>query len=384
MVENRFKQATLDYERWLGDIIELDPDELGKKHKKMKDDPFEFLRASFYRWADLWRRHGVEKAPEVLGVGDLHVENFGTWRDMDGRLAWGINDFDEACPLPYVNDLVRLAVSAALALDSLKQKENFKSTVTAERACDAILRGYSEAVAAPDERRPYVLAEKHGWLRTIVINKMEKKDDDGKTEFDEIVTKLTKKLDQVKFDVPPVAREALLGAFPPPIPSYPKYRIGQRDAGLGSLGRQRFTAVVDDWNGGLIAREAKALAPSAWLWANDRPKARAIWYEAILQNAVRARDPWVRVYQGWVVRRLAPDAGKVKLKDLPPELDEKLLCAMGAETANIHSWSSQPLQDVSADLKQREEDDSDWFRKAVDRMKDATKEDWEDCQKADW
>jgi len=32
----------------------------------------------------------------VLAVGDLHVENFGTWRDAEGRLIWGVNDFDES------------------------------------------------------------------------------------------------------------------------------------------------------------------------------------------------------------------------------------------------------------------------------------------------
>jgi uncharacterized protein (DUF2252 family) len=62
----------------------------------------------------------------VLAVGDLHLENFGTWRDGLGRLAWGINDFDEAYPLPYTHDLVRLATSAFLAVEQehlcIKQK----------------------------------------------------------------------------------------------------------------------------------------------------------------------------------------------------------------------------------------------------------------------
>ncbi len=52
----------------------------------------------------------------MLGVGDLHVENFGTWRDGEGRLIWGINDFDEATTLPYTNDLVRLCASALIAI----------------------------------------------------------------------------------------------------------------------------------------------------------------------------------------------------------------------------------------------------------------------------
>ncbi len=54
-------------------------------------------------------------APQVLAVGDMHLENFGTWRDADGRLVWGVNDFDEAAVMPYPLDLVRLAASIRLA-----------------------------------------------------------------------------------------------------------------------------------------------------------------------------------------------------------------------------------------------------------------------------
>ena len=54
----------------------------------MADSPFAFLRATFYRWVQLWPKVCPElaNAALVLGVGDLHVENFGTWRDSEGRL----------------------------------------------------------------------------------------------------------------------------------------------------------------------------------------------------------------------------------------------------------------------------------------------------------
>ncbi len=51
----------------------------------------------------------------MLAVGDIHVENFGTWRDAEGRLVWGVNDFDDAARMPYAIDIVRLATSAVLA-----------------------------------------------------------------------------------------------------------------------------------------------------------------------------------------------------------------------------------------------------------------------------
>ena len=60
-----------------------------------------FLRVTFYRWVEQWAkmcpRLAWQKEHVVLAVGDLHVENFGAWRDSRERLAWGVNDFDEAC-----------------------------------------------------------------------------------------------------------------------------------------------------------------------------------------------------------------------------------------------------------------------------------------------
>src|SRR5438309_927135 len=113
--------ATTRYEAWLAERIPLVKPDLELKHHAMSAGIFPFLRATFYRWAARWRAlvGDVAAAPTVLAVGDLHVENFGTWRDAEGRLVWGVNDFDEAWPLPYTNDLVRLATSALVAREAM-------------------------------------------------------------------------------------------------------------------------------------------------------------------------------------------------------------------------------------------------------------------------
>ena len=46
--------------------------------------------------------------------GDLHVENFGTYLNSDGRLVFDINDFDEAYLGHFTWDLRRFAASLAL------------------------------------------------------------------------------------------------------------------------------------------------------------------------------------------------------------------------------------------------------------------------------
>src|SRR5262245_55457918 len=104
--------ATHQYEAWLAGHAPLYRPDLDYKHRQMRD-PFPFFRGTYYRWVQRWAKAagGLADAPAVLAVGDLHVENFGTWRDGDGRLCWGVNDFDEADRLPYTHDLVRLAAS---------------------------------------------------------------------------------------------------------------------------------------------------------------------------------------------------------------------------------------------------------------------------------
>src|SRR5579872_4056704 len=158
------REATHGYEKWLGHETTIVRADLRRKHARMALSPFVFLRGTFYRWMQLWPTVCSEllDAPAVLAVGDLHIENFGTWRDAEGRLIWGVNDVDEACRLPYTNDLVRLATSALLAI-----RESHLTLSPAE-ACAAILAGYTASLARGGQ--PVVLAERRRWLRRIALN----------------------------------------------------------------------------------------------------------------------------------------------------------------------------------------------------------------------
>src|SRR3984893_13645021 len=151
-------RATQAYEAWLSTHLRLLASDLKIKHQKMTLDPFSFLRATFYRWVQRWPIlcPDLAAAPAVQSVGDLHVENFGTWRDAEGRLIWGVNDFDEVVTLPYTQDLVRLGTSALLAV------EESRLTLSARRGCESILAGYTESLRAGGGAA--VLAERYRWL----------------------------------------------------------------------------------------------------------------------------------------------------------------------------------------------------------------------------
>src|ERR1700682_371692 len=131
-------EATKSYDHWMRSCTTVVESHLRSKHELMREDLFLFFRGTFYRWAQLWPEicSPLCPAPKVLACGDLHVGSFGTWRDAEGRLGWGVDDFDESYPLPYTNDLGRLAASAQLLIGSRHL------TIKLRRACVSILDGY--------------------------------------------------------------------------------------------------------------------------------------------------------------------------------------------------------------------------------------------------
>ena len=353
-------KATRHFEQWLALRTNLVQKDLRAKHRNMKAAAFPFLRATYYRWAQLWPEvcGDLAKAPQVLAVGDLHVENFGTWRDIEGRLIWGVNDFDEAHPMSYANDLVRLAVSAHLASEAGGLPLNHRDI------CDSILEGYRESLR--EHGQAFVLSENHVWLRLI-----------AESELRDPV-RFWAKIDALpteKESIPASAVEAIEHLLPArDIP----YRIAHRIAGLGSLGHARYVAIAD-WNGGRIAREAKALVSSACYWAADHEGPAEILYQTIISSAVRCLDPFVQLRGRWIVRRLSPHCSRIELATLKAQGEElRLLRAMGWETANIHLGTQAAQKSILRHLQKQK---GKWLHQATEEMLKAAREDWKTWRK---
>jgi hypothetical protein len=360
-------EDTARYEEWLGRHCHLDQEDLNYKHELMADEgnPFPCFRGTYYLWARHWPTVCPEllSAPRVLAVGDLHVENYGTWRDADGRLCWGVNDFDEVDELPYANDLVRLAASTRFARRAGAMREKLGA------ASAAILAGYVKSLKAGG--KPYVLEARHQHLRALAL--------DRRRDPAKYWPNLTALLDDATAEVPappPEVRKLLLGDLPAgDLAHWFRFR---RRAGAGSLGKPRFV-VLAEWAGGWVCREAKAVTPPATAWVNgtDVPWRGA----AVAGRAVRSPDPCYRAHRGWVVRRLGPRCNRIELKHLARAGGNtvRVLRAMGAETANVHLGSPGAADAILADLAQRPEG---WLADTARRMARAIETGWAECQHA--
>jgi hypothetical protein len=322
-----FVEQNTAYENWMRTVCDVVEQDLERKHDRMSKNPFKFLRATFFRWA-----HAVEEtAPEILrlpaplAVGDVHVENFGTWRDAEMRLAWGVNDHDEAAEIPYASDILRLAVSVRLADFGIGNRD----------AAQAIFEGYCEGLRDPG---PTLLDQKEMWMRDYVAVT-----DEQRNEFwDEI---------DGYPDASPAsdARSALLSSLPE---GTAFERFARASKGGGSLGRPRFVAVAR-WRGGRIAREAKALLPSGWDWAvGSVGKSRL---SDAVNGTTSAPDPFLHIDRRFIVRRIAADTRKVERNsEFDRKLDAKLLRAMGSEIGSVHAATSRRKQAILDDLERRD------------------------------
>ena len=347
-----FRRDNKLYEAWLARQCEIVKDDLRYKHLRMKKSPFIFLRATYFRWA---RKIGdwcpeLMDAPQVLSVGDLHLENFGTWRDADGRLVWGVNDFDEAAVMPYVLDLVRLATSIQLAPDL---------EIGHRRAAAALLQGYRKGL---DDPQPALLFEGETWLRRYA------EPADGKPEkFWREVAKYPKKKQ------PPAVAHALIASLPKGVHRKKVRLCAIPRKGGGSLGRPRYAAVAF-WRGGQVLREAKALVPSAWTWANGPKQSAKSNFLALANGRYRAPDPFLQVRGKYIFRRIAADSIKIELgADAGRKLHLNLLEAMGFDLASIHAAGAAGVKALKADLKKRR---PDWLSAAATVAADAVKRDY--------
>ncbi|MBB3402071.1 hypothetical protein FHT84_002303 [Rhizobium sp. BK289] len=335
-------QSVAAYETWMraqlgADLVEAG---LAKKHKLMKADSFSFLRGTYWRWAEtiLDICPDLRNAPQLLAIGDTHLENFGTWRDDEGRLVWGANDFDEAAVMPFALDLVRLATSAILARG--------EDGPTPRVVADSILAGYRRGLRQPS---PVVLERDYKWLRNaVLLPNAERK------AFWEKYRNLPPATD-------PVAErylKALHEALPDPVTAFePKPRL----AGTGSLGRPRFVAYVE-WRGGPVLREVKALLQSGWSLKHDASD-RNIRTGIIAGGRARSPDPRYQVAGTLLVRRLSPNSRKIEVEgDAQVLLSPEMLDLMGFEIANCHANDASLIPGVLADLDAR---GSDWLRAAA-------------------
>lgn len=132
-------------------FLAREPALVEQKFAKMAGRPYDFFRGSLVLWTrDVTTPGAPGEAPSalpplvLLGLGDPHPENLGTYRLPDGRVVLAFNDFDAAGFLPAHLDVRRLAVGFELLGRALALAPEERRAVVA-----AVVEGWSAGLHAP-------------------------------------------------------------------------------------------------------------------------------------------------------------------------------------------------------------------------------------------
>jgi uncharacterized protein (DUF2252 family) len=114
------------------------PDMVKLKYKAIAENPFRFFRGTCHLfYEDLYHAKEFPPSPSAWICGDLHLENFGSFKGNNRLVYFDLNDFDESM-LSSVNwELARVLTSIYVAFDTLKLKK-----AGADEMVDLFLKKY--------------------------------------------------------------------------------------------------------------------------------------------------------------------------------------------------------------------------------------------------
>ena len=100
---------------------DLLPDMVQLKYEAMAENPFRFFRGTCHLfYEDLAAGKPLPLSPLAWICGDLHLENFGSFRGGNGLVYFDLNDFDEGLLAPAAYEVVRMVSSIFVAFGTLK------------------------------------------------------------------------------------------------------------------------------------------------------------------------------------------------------------------------------------------------------------------------
>lgn len=345
------------------------------KLKRMAENSFAFFRGACPLFAAAWGDlKPADPGPEILLCGDLHLENFGAFRDDAGETLYDINDFDEALTAPSALDPVRCATSILLAAELWKL-----SPLHANGLVLAYLDEYRNAVTADDHVRLVDAAAPRlarGPIREIL----------GKTAMGTQGDLLDRQTERLKNGTRRIVRSrkrhpgidpARAGEILDAVREYGRARgeaefyraidVTGRVVGIGSLGVERYLALVSGGGSAETNRlfDIKEERPSALLRCSscraEEPAARSEAARVVhAQRTLQARptaglDVIPIGGKEYRVREMIPEENRSSL-DRFHEKPAKLLQAITSAgrltgLAHLRGATSEEGRDATPDLR---------------------------------
>ena len=340
-----------------------DPERLFLKYRAMQQDIFAFLRGTAHLFYQDWPQESeLNRAPLGWLSGDLHFENFGSYKG-DNRLSYfDINDFDEAVLAPCTWDLARFLCSVLVGSQTLGVEQ-----AQALKLCEVFIEAYSRELA---ECKPRWIERStaKGMIRDLLKNLKSR----SRSHF--LQERTVKQHDQrvIKIDgVKALAADAeskqriialvdLFAARQPNPEFFKVLDVARRIAGTGSLGLERYLILVYGYGDGchylldLKYQSGSSLSPYLLTpqpaWANEAERVAVLQYRA-QAIAPAFLSTLVDGKRSYLLKELMPQQDRLHLRHWNGKLSrlQKVVESMGEIVAWQHirtgGWQGSAIAD---------------------------------------
>ncbi|WP_148613186.1 DUF2252 domain-containing protein [Nocardioides rubriscoriae] len=360
-------------------LMKADPTAFRAKFRTMASDPHAFYRGTaclFFHDVAGDRGQGAVDDPFATGDaariwvhGDLHVENFGTYLNSDGRLVFDVNDFDEAYLGRFTWDLLRFAASLALMgwQKALPEDDVTALTEAYVRAYLAQVRSYVESET--DDDFSLHLDNTDGPVReALVAARLQRRADllDANTELVDGVRRFADHPSVRRLGVTEQAR--VVAAFEAYLDTIPPRRRSERDLfyelrdvvgtsgfGIGSAGLPAYNVLVEGFSQALdndvLLSMKQANVPAISRFVDAAEVDRYFDHEGhrtvVSQRALQVHtDPLLGYTEldgvGYVVAEVSPYEVDLDWSGLTePDDIAQVVALLGRATAKIHCASDE-------------------------------------------
>jgi uncharacterized protein (DUF2252 family) len=145
---------------------------LAYKYQAMAENHFRFFRGTCHLfYEDLVKSTSVPHSPAAWICGDLHLENFGSFKSDNRQVYFDLNDFDEAILAPAIanRQKQRAILSKRTRLENKKLRINLKHKrhLKLDKTVRKQLKTHMQAWLHVDENSPYNYTVTDAVLRLV-------------------------------------------------------------------------------------------------------------------------------------------------------------------------------------------------------------------------
>lgn len=312
------------------------PAMVSRKYKLMSDDFFRFYRGTAHLfYEDLHQFSALPASPNVWLSGDLHLENFGSYKGDNRLVYFDISDFDEGLLGPALLEITSMITSIFVGFKVLDFSDN-----SAEDLAKAYLKKYAETLAH-GKAKHIELQTANGIVKDLLgkvserevekwLQKRIEKNDKGELVFRELKDKqLEIKQNELKKEL----TDHIAGLSLHKNKDLDEFTVLDccfRMAGTGSLGLKRYLFLIrtkqdkDLWLLDMKQARESSISPYVEViqpsWQTEAERITTIKFmmqdvpEALLTTTIFKGD-------SYLIQEMQPTEDKIEFKDISKKLN---------------------------------------------------------------